>query len=160
MWVNINTHLDNALVEEALHNKVIKEVDLYPSINREVKISDYSRCDFYLTGNDNALPCFLEVKHVHMNINGIAAFPDSVTTRGQKHLKELMTVKKDGLRAIVIYVINRNDTSAFRPAHEYDPDYAQLFQESTSCCVEHYAYQCEITSTSIHITKSIPVAHN
>lgn len=156
-WVSINTHLDNALVEEALHNKIIKEVDLYPSINREVKISDYSRCDFYLTGSDNTPPCFLEVKHVHMNIDGIAAFPDSVTTRGQKHLKELMSVKKDSLRAVVIYVINRNDTTAFRPAHEYDPDYAALFKESTQCGVEHYAYKCDITSSSIHITNSIPV---
>lgn len=160
LWISINTHLDNALVEEALHNKIIKEVNAYPSINREVKISDYSRCDFYLTGHDNAPPCFLEVKHVHMNIDDLAAFPDSATTRGQKHLKELMTVKKDGLRAVVIYVINRNDTTAFRPAHEYDPDYAQLFKDSTQCGVEHYAYQCDITSTNIHITKSIPIINS
>ena len=159
LWISINTHLDNALVEEALDSKIIQNVNQYPSINREVKISDYSRCDFYLTGSDHEPPCFLEVKHVHMKIDGIAAFPDSVTTRGQKHLTELMNVKKDGLRAVIIYVVNRNDTTAFRPAHEYDPDYAALFKESTSCGVEHYAYQCHITANSIHITDSLPVLH-
>jgi sugar fermentation stimulation protein A len=160
LWISVNTHLDNALVEEALHNKVIKDVAHYPSINREVKISDYSRCDFYLTGSESMPPCFLEVKHVHMNIDGVAAFPDSVTTRGQKHLKELMSVKKDGLRAVVIYVVNRHDTTSFRPAYEYDPDYAALFKESIQRGVEHYAYKCTITSNSIQITSTIPVLDN
>ena len=160
LWISVNTHLDNALVEEALHNKLIKEVAGYPSINREVKISDYSRCDFYLTGSDREEPCFLEVKHVHMNIDGVAAFPDSVTTRGQKHLKELMRVKKEGLRAVVIYVVNREDTTRFRPAYEYDPEYAALFKESASLGVEHYAYQCTLTQNSIQITNSIPVLYN
>lgn len=160
LWVSVNTHLDNALVEEALHNKTIKEVAHYPSINREVKISDYSRCDFYLTGSDHVAPCFLEVKHVHMNIDGIAAFPDSVTSRGHKHLKELIKVKKDGLRAVVIYVINRNDTTRFRAAYEYDPEYAALFNESAACGVEHYAYQCMITPHSIQLTNAITVLHH
>jgi sugar fermentation stimulation protein A len=94
-----------------------------------------------------------------MNIDGIAAFPDSVTTRGQKHLTELMKVKKDGLRAVVIYVVNRQDTKSFRAAYEYDPEYAALFKESASCGVEHYAYQCSITENRLDITNSIPVLH-
>ncbi|MDP2194001.1 MAG: DNA/RNA nuclease SfsA [Alphaproteobacteria bacterium] len=159
-WISVNTHLDNDLVHEALKDQRIEPLRDYASINREVKVNAATRADFYLTGCSTQPPCFLEVKHVHLKIGNQAAFPDSVTTRGQKHVQELMDIKKQGLRAVVIYVINRQDVTSFRPAHEYDPVYAQLFKQSIKEGVEHYAYACTLNDHSLTISHSIPIDHS
>lgn len=156
-WISINTHLDNDLVHEALTHHVIEPLKTYPSINREVKINAATRADFYLTGSSTHPPCFMEVKHAHLKIADQAAFPDSITTRGQKHLQELMEIKKQGLRAVLIYVINRCDVKSFRPAHEYDPTYTKLFHQSIAAGVEHYAYICTITENGLKISHQIPI---
>lgn len=155
-FICVNTGMTNKLVKEALENKVIKEVQAYNEIKPEKKVLD-SRLDFYLTqeGLDDV---YMEVKNVTLlGENGQALFPDAVSTRGQKHLKDLMTLKKEGHRAIMLYVVNRTDVHEFLPAQEIDPTYASLLREAKETGVEVLAYQCHLSADAITLTKSIPV---
>ncbi|MBM4293131.1 MAG: DNA/RNA nuclease SfsA [Deltaproteobacteria bacterium] len=88
---------------------------------------------------------YLEVKSASLSLSpGEAAFPDSVTARGQRHLRALMEVRRAGLRAVLLFVVTRDDAHAFRPAHELDPAYAALLSAARAAGVEVYAHACHI----------------
>ncbi len=154
--ISINTGMTNKLVKEALDNKVIKELSAYSEIKAEQKVLD-SRLDFFLT-NENLPDAYVEVKNVTLKQDSNRAlFPDAVSTRGQKHLKDLIELKSMGHRAVMLYVVNRTDVKSFEPAIEIDPTYSKLLLEAKKAGVEILAYQSEITIEEIKIKKPIKV---
>ncbi|WP_297092316.1 DNA/RNA nuclease SfsA [uncultured Draconibacterium sp.] len=152
-WVGINTGIPNKLAFEAVENKLIPELSSYTYVKREVKFGD-SRFDVY--AQNASEKCFIEVKNVTMKEGDFALFPDAVTTRGQKHLKTLMTVKQQGLRAVMLYVVQRSDVSKFGPATEIDPNYATLLKIAREAGVEILPYQATVTPYEITLTKKLP----
>lgn len=128
-WVGVNTSWPNKLVKEAFENKVISDWSKYSEIQMEVKISKETRLDGVLKTSDGKL-CYFEVKNVTLEIDGLAQFPDAETTRGQKHLLELMELKRLGHGAEILFVIQREDCLAFSPAVDFDPVYASLLREA------------------------------
>lgn len=127
--VGVNTSWPNKLVKEAFDNKVISDWKDFNSIQMEVKISKETRLDGVMKKTNGVLRYF-EVKNVTLEEKGIALFPDAETTRGQKHLEELMELKRLGHEAEIIFTIQREDCKAFSPAIDYDPVYASLLKEA------------------------------
>jgi len=152
-WVGINTLHPNKRVPEAVESGVIVELSGYPSIRREVKVSAHTRLDLCLEGaNGN---CFVEVKNVTLAANGTAAFPDAVSERGTKHLKELMRLKRQGHRAAIVFVIQRGDCDNFRPADEIDAEYGRWLRRAVKAGVEALPYRAKVTSRKIVLTDRI-----
>ena len=87
----------------------------------------------------------------------MALFPDGVSTRGQKHLKELIQIKKSGHEAAMLFVISREDVKSFAPAEHIDPDYAELLKQAKKEGVKILAYICQISEKSIRLTNALPV---
>lgn len=143
-WVGVNTMRTNRIVEEALVARRIPELSAYPEVRREVAIGPHSRSDFLLSGP--GLPdCFVEVKNTTLPTkDGAVAFPDSVTERGQKHLRELMAAAKRGHRAVMLFVVNRPDGDFFRVAKEIDPDYDRLLRLASRKGVEILCFRVRI----------------
>ena len=118
-----NTGVANKIAIEAIENGVIKELQGYSSLKPEQKYGQNSRIDILLE-NENE-KCYVEVKSVSLRIDDYLAFPDSVTSRGTKHLNELCDMVKDGHRAVMLYVIQRTDNLPFRLACEIDKKYCE-----------------------------------
>ena len=155
-WIGVNTGNANKLVKEWLSTGLIPELADYKTITPEKKIGD-SRVDFYLENHPTLPPCYVEVKSVTLKLDGKAQFPDAVTERGQKHLKELMEIKKSGLRAAMLFVIQREDVEIFTPALTIDPEYARLLSLARKSGVEILAYQCKMGLEEISLGKCIPI---
>ena len=127
--IGVNTHLTNKIVLEALKEKKIKSLSSYNDIKNEVKFSDKTRFDFLLSKNKKK--CFLEVKNVTLfRDNNIAEFPDAITSRGTKHLNELITAKKKGYESYILYVIQREDCDSFKIAEDIDKEYKISFYKA------------------------------
>lgn len=154
--VGVNTSLPNRLAEEAILAGEIAELIGYETLKREVKYGQNSRIDLLLT-TPNKPPCYVEVKNVHLKRGDAAEFPDSVTTRGAKHLRELEAITAEGARAVMLYIIQRNDCSHFQFAADLDPVYASTAARTFSRGVEALAYLCTVTYEGIEIGKRIPV---
>ena len=121
----------------------------------EIRINWHlKRFDLYAEGE--GVPCFIEVKNVTLKDGNYAKFPDAVTTRGQKHLKTLMEVKREGLRAVMLYIIQRTDVQVFAPALEIDPEYARLLKEALNAGVEIFPMLARITPEKIELVKTLP----
>ena len=158
--VGINTGNPNKLVEEGILNRKIKELKGYKSLKREQKYGQNSRIDILLreTDDEDAKRCYVEVKNVHlMRKSGLAEFPDSVTTRGAKHLVELSDMVREGHRAVMVYLIQRNDTKKFAFADDIDPDYVEAFKTAQKAGVEALAYVCDVTPTGITVARSVKI---
>jgi sugar fermentation stimulation protein A len=156
--VGINTQIANRLVEEAIKESVIAPLQGYGSISREVRYgSENSRIDFLLGGSSEP-PCFVEVKNVTAAVsNGVALFPDAVSERASKHLRELMLEVKRGNRAVLVFCVQRADVSEVRPADEIDPVYGATLREAIAQGVVALAYQAEISPLEIRLARGIPV---
>ncbi len=149
----INTGRANRLVEEALMAGVITELAGFTQLRREVKYGEEnSRADFCLELDGQ--PVFVEVKSVTLGFadSATAAFPDAVTTRGAKHLRELTTLAASGQRAVLIYCVNLSEITAVRAAKEIDPEYAAALAEAKAAGVEVLAYGTSITPSTIAVT--------
>lgn len=153
-WIGINTGIPNILVFEAVRDQIIPQLNNYTYVKREVKYED-SRFDVFAENEHEK--CFIEVKNVTLRSANQALFPDAVTTRGLKHLKTLMTVKKAGMRAVMFYVIQRQDIESFGPAKDIDPAYASALKEAVDSGVEVIAYMAKVSPESIELTKEIPL---
>ncbi|MBH47803.1 MAG: DNA/RNA nuclease SfsA [Halobacteriovorax sp.] len=153
-WIGVNTALPNKMVIEAIENGTIKELQGYDTIKPEAKIGK-SRIDVLLT-KDNGEQCYVEVKNTTLLHEGDAVFPDAVTERGQKHLRELTELKQQGIRACMVYVINRNDVAKFRPAGHIDAEYAKLLQQAHKVGVEIIPYMAKLEPSGLELTHSIP----
>jgi sugar fermentation stimulation protein A len=152
-WVGINTFHPNRLVAEAIEAGVIRELSGYETIRREVVTRRGTRLDLCLEGNQGL--CFVEVKNVTLAIDGTAAFPDAVSERGTKHLRELVRLRRKGHRAAVVFLIQRHDCHLFRPADEIDPDYGRWLRRALRAGVEVLPYAAKVTPREILLTKRI-----
>ena len=158
--VGINTGIANRLVLESIQNKTVEKLHGYSKKSTEVPYGfENSRIDILLEG-DGLKDCYIEVKNVSFGtIAGEGFFPDAVTVRGQKHLKELMSVKESGARAVLFFCVQHSKIESVSPACEIDPVYAKLLMEAMKCGVEVMAYRSEvdIKSSSIWLEKELPV---
>jgi sugar fermentation stimulation protein A len=152
-WIGINTLHPNRLVAEAIEAGLIPELRGYEIIRREVKVSAHSRLDLCLEGNNGS--CFVEVKNVTLSFDGAAAFPDAVSERATKHLKELLRLKRKGHRAAIVFVIQRGDCDHFRPADEIDPEYGRWLRRAVKAGVEALPYMAKVTPKGILLTERI-----
>lgn len=155
VWVGINTSRTNGLVEEALKNGTISDFGNIGEIKREVKVSEKSRLDFKLLANGATV--FLEVKNCSLAMEGTALFPDAVTTRGAKHLEELMELKDQGHGAAVLFCVQRNDAEKFAPASQIDPAYAKTLLLAENAGVAILAYRAEVSPNGIKVATQLPV---
>ncbi|MFB6317013.1 DNA/RNA nuclease SfsA [Saccharicrinis sp. FJH54] len=145
-WVGINTMNPNRFALEEIMKGTIPGLEGYSTVQREVKYKD-SRFD--IMAENSVETCFIEVKNVTLNENGVAKFPDAVTARGLKHLKTLMDVKENGMRAVMLYIIQRMDVYHFEPARDIDPDYARKLVEVHKKGVEIIPLQVKVTPEEI-----------
>ncbi len=156
--VGINTGRSNALVREAIESGVIGELTGYESIRAEIRYGqENSRADFLLTTGDEH--CYLEVKNVTAAVrDGSALFPDAVSTRGTRHLRELMgIVREPGRRAVLCFCVQRCDVNEVRPADAIDPDYGRTLREALAAGVEAIAYRATLCPRAIALVEPIPV---
>ncbi len=157
--VGVNTHSPNQIVAEAIDANLLPDLTGYMSMRREVRYGYNSRIDILLD-YDHTPPVYVEVKNVHhievVNGQRIAMFPDSVTTRGAKHMQELMDVVAAGGKAMVVFVIQRNDVDAFSPAHHIDPAYAEVCRKAYEAGVEMRPFSCLVNKDEIKLEKEIP----
>lgn len=153
-WVGINTGNPNILAFEAISVGTIPGLAGYTTVKREVKYGD-SRFDIF--AENETEKCFIEVKNVTMKEGNYALFPDAVTTRGQKHLKTLMEVKAEGMRAVMLYIVQRCDVDIFAPATEIDPDYARALKIAFNAGVEVIVMQAKVTPDKIELLRKIPI---
>ena len=152
-----NTNVANKIAVEAINNQTIKELQGYKSLKTEQKYGQSSRIDILLE-NENQ-KCFVEVKSVSLKIDDFLAFPDAVTSRGTKHLKELEEMVKLGHRAVMLYVIQRTDDLPFKLACQIDKKYCETFNEVTKNGVEVLVYQSSINLEEIIIKNSSNFLH-
>ncbi|MBF8779925.1 DNA/RNA nuclease SfsA [Pseudomonas fulva] len=154
----INTGRANALVEEALRAGVIGELAGFTALRREVAYGEEgSRVDFRLDFPDG--PAYVEVKSVTLGYpdSAVAAFPDAVTQRGAKHLRELGALARQGIRAVQLYCVNLAGVQAVRPAGEIDAAYAQALRAAMDDGVEVLAYGTRLDAEQIVIDRPLPV---
>ena len=152
--VGVNTLLSNKIVLEALNNNRIKELNKFDNIKTEVKFSENTRFDFLISNEKEK--CFLEVKNVTLvRKKNIAEFPDSITSRGTKHLNELSNAKKKGYESYILYLIQRDHCKSFKIANDIDKDYDNALSEALKAGVKILCYDCEINNKEIKIQKQI-----
>lgn len=153
--VCINTASANPIVEEAINSGLVPELAGYSSLRREVKYGQNSRIDILLE-DDNRRSCYVEIKNVTLSReNGLAEFPDSPTARGSKHLDELADMARQGHRAVMFYLVNRDDCEVFKLAQDIDPDYAAKFDLAANAGVEKIIYRSVIDESGIRLDKSL-----
>ena len=155
----INTNLSNKLVREAIEQGTISELQGYRNIRAEVRYGDEkSRVDFLLSEHAELPPCYVEVKNVTLWDHGCKGyFPDAVTARGTKHLRELMLMVEQGYRAVLCFCVQHTGIESVSSADEIDPLYGEVLREAMASGVEVIAYRADITTESISLTRSIPV---
>ena len=137
-----------------MNKKKIKSLSKFNDIKTEVKFSDNTRFDFLLSNDKDK--CFLEVKNVTLlRKNNVAEFPDAITLRGTKHLKELINAKKKGYKSYILYLIQRNDCKFFKIAKDIDQEYKKAFDEALNSGVEILCYDCKLTDEEIKINNQI-----
>ncbi|MCI4644268.1 MAG: DNA/RNA nuclease SfsA [Hyphomonadaceae bacterium] len=153
--IGINTNLPNKLAEEAIRAGTIPELTGFENLRREVKYAARSRVDLLLeTGGQKT---FVEVKNCHlMRQPGLAEFPDSVTSRGAKHLEDLAGEVATGHRAVMLFIVQRADCTAFATAADLDPAYHAGLQAAADAGVEVLVYDCHISEEDIKVRKAIP----
>lgn len=152
-WVGINTAIPNKLVYEFMKQDVIPGLEGYDEIKREVTYND-SRLDIF--ARKPREDCFAEVKNVTLREGSMALFPDAVTLRGQKHLQTLMQIREKGMRAVMVYVVQRMDVDGFAPAEKIDPEYARLLRLAFEKGVEIIPVQVKVNPAGIVFHKILP----
>ena len=151
--VSVDARLPNHLVAESLAAGNLTGLD-YPDVRREVSLGD-SRLDFQLSGPQGL--CWLETKSVTLVTEGLAQFPDAPTARGRRHLEELIEVRNQRTRAMVIFVIQRPDAIRLTPHYQADPLFAATLKEAAAAGVEIRAFNCQVSLESITLAAEIPV---
>lgn len=155
--VGINTGNPNTIVAEAIAGRRIPELEGYSSVRREVKYGRNSRIDLLL--EEPGRPrCYVEVKNVHLSRRRhVAEFPDCRTERGTKHLEELSAVARGGDRAVMFYLIQRDDVREMTLAADLDQAYAAGFASAVKAGVEALAYCCTLSETEIALDRPLPL---
>lgn len=145
-WICVNTLRANALVEEALRANRISELAGYTQIAREVRYGEEnSRIDLLLSDPKRA-DCYIEVKSVTLLQQQCGYFPDAVTVRGQKHLRELTQMAQQGKRAVLFFAVLHSGITQVRAARHIDPDYARMLTAAVQQGVEVICYQATLSA--------------
>jgi sugar fermentation stimulation protein A len=155
--VGVNTLVPNRLVGKSIEQQLIPEVAQFSKVQREVKIGEHSRIDLLLTGSSGER-CYIEIKNCTLVNDGVAQFPDAVTTRGLRHIIELEKLAETGHRCMMFYFIQRMDARLFRPADAIDPDYGRRLRWAAAKGVEVIAYDVQISLQGIELNNNIPCA--
>lgn len=155
--IGVNTMISNQLVTEAIGAGVITELQGYEQILSEVPYGqENSRIDLLL--KNDGQDCYVEIKNVTAaDAAGRAMFPDAVSRRGAKHLRELKAMVETGKRAVIFFSIQRGDVTAFRPATEIDPHYATTLAEAVAAGVEVLVYRAEVCPAEIYLANRLPL---
>lgn len=156
-WVGVNTQHANSLAWEAWEKKILTSWEGFDHAQREVKISAETRFDLALF-KANKLKRYVEIKNVTMAENNVAMFPDAETTRGQKHLRELTSLRKSGVETELLFVVQRSDCTAFRPAQEIDKVYADLLKMAASAGVIVSCYAADLYTDRIELNPNKKIA--
>ena len=152
--IGVNTHFTNKIVLDALNNRLIKDFKNLDNLQQEVKFGENTRFDFLVSINKKKL--FIEVKNVTLSRNsGLAEFPDAVTSRGLKHIRELLNAKKKGYEIYLLFVIQRNDCEKFQIAKDIDPKYYELLVKAVKKKLHLLCYDCKFSSKGIKLNKRI-----
>ena len=153
----VNTLRANSLAKEAISAGIIPELSGYNQLKSEVKYGEEnSRIDIMLQADDRQ-NCYIEVKSVTLAEKEYGYFPDAVTMRGQKHLRELMSVAAAGKRAVLLFAVLHSAIERFSPARHIDPKYAQLLNEAQKQGVEVFAYKAELSADNMTLRSSLPI---
>lgn len=159
--IGINPGRANYLVEEALEAGIVRELRGYSNRRREVRFGEEnSRIDFLLErAEGNAVrECYVEVKSVTLGLGGgQGVFPDAITTRGQKHLRELIEIKARGQRAVLLFCVQHSGIDEVAPADYIDADYGSLLRKAASVGVELFAYKVMLSPQEIKVAHRVPV---
>ena len=152
--VGVNTHLTNKIVLDALTNNLIKEFDKNITIKPEVKFGDNTRFDFLITKKN--YKAFVEVKNVTLvRKHNTAEFPDAITSRGAKHIQELIKASKKGYEVYIAFIIQREDCNQFTIAHDIDPEYSELLSKAVKKKLNILCYDCKFSSKGMKLNKKI-----
>jgi len=163
-FICVNTIRANQLAEEAILNGTITELQGFDKLQREVKYGEEnSRIDFLLSyphSNNHSNPkktvkTYIEVKSVTLLEDDQGYFPDTVTTRGQKHLRELMSIVKNGDRAVLLFTVLHTGINSFNVAKHIDEKYADLLQQAITSGVEVLVYKAKICPETIFLSERI-----
>jgi sugar fermentation stimulation protein A len=156
-WVGIDASLPNRVVADALRAGRVPALAGYDAFRPETRYGAASRVDFLATG-PGLPPAYVEVKNVHFSRTaGLAEFPDCVTTRGARHLRELAAMVETGARSVLLYLVQRTDCAAMRLAADLDPGYAAAFSRARATGVEAIAHVAELSPAGIALGAEIPV---
>jgi sugar fermentation stimulation protein A len=154
--VSVDARLPTELVAGALASGCVPGLPRYPIVRREVALGQ-SRIDFWLGGSTHDPPCWLEAKSVTLVINDAARFPDAPTARGRRHLDELVGAVGEGDRAMVVFVVQRDDALSFAPHDAADPAFGTALRRAASAGVEIVALSCRVTLEAIRLLGPLPV---
>ena len=156
----INTGRANGLVREAIESGLVRALAGYGSVRQEVKYGEEnSRIDLLLQehGGRPGQACYIEVKNVTLAMaDGMGLFPDAVSVRGTKHLRELMTIVARGDRAVLFFCVQHTGATCAGPAEAIDPEYCRSLHQALAFGVEVLCYRCQLASNEIVIDQSIP----
>ncbi|GEM73930.1 DNA/RNA nuclease SfsA [Vibrio sagamiensis] len=160
----VNTARANQLVVEAIKNNVITELQGYDKLQTEVKYGqENSRIDILLTSPDKK-SCYVEVKSVTLldenTTSGQGYFPDTITTRGQKHLRELTKMALNENRSILLFAVLHSGIEKVSAAHHIDAKYSLLLKQAQDAGVEILCYKAELNSAEITLTSGIKFVNN
>ncbi|KPZ57418.1 MULTISPECIES: DNA/RNA nuclease SfsA [Pseudoalteromonas] len=156
----VNTAVANKVVEEAINNQVITELNGYEQLQSEVKYgSENSRIDFLLT-SDNKPACYVEVKSVTLLSetdphSGQGYFPDAQTVRGQKHIRELIEMIEQGHRAVLLFAVLHQGINTVSAASHIDKKYSDLLNQAIKKGVEVYAYKASISPSEVTLSEKV-----
>ena len=154
--VGINTHLTNKIVLDSLQSKEIKDFKNISLIKREVKFGENTRFDFLIINKSKKI--FIEVKNVTLSRKkGIAEFPDAITSRGSKHIKELLKAKKKGYDIYLFYVVQRDDCAKFELAKDIDPEYCELLKKAVKKKLKILCFNCKFSTKGIKLNREIKI---
>ena len=152
--VGINTHLTNKIVMEALENNLIKNFNKGINIKPEAKFGSNTRFDFLITKNN--MKAFIEVKNVTLSREkGIAEFPDAVTARGLKHIKELIKAREKDYKIYILYLIQRNDCNFFKIAEDIDPEYSDSLSKAVKKKLNVLCFDCKFSPKGIKLNQKV-----
>ncbi len=155
--VGVNTLRANGLAAEALANGRIPELAGYDSVRREVRCGEASRADFRLE-HPGRPPCWVEVKSATLSRTpGLAEWPDCVSARAVRHLRELEAAVARGDRATVLFIAQRADCDRFALAADLDPAFARALEQANAAGVEALCYACEVTPEHIEVNGRLSV---
>jgi len=152
--VGVNTHLTNKIVYHALKNNLINEFDKKIQVKPETKFGTNTRFDFLIT--QKKFKAFIEVKNVTLSrINNLAEFPDAVTSRGLKHINELLKASNMGYKIFILYLIQRNDCKLFKIAKDVDPEYSNSLIKAVKKKLNILCYDCKFSSKGIKLNQKV-----